>query len=254
MDRGFIAVFDSGVGGISVMRELIKLMPNEDYVYFGDSKNAPYGEKTSDDVRRLTVEKISYLIEKGAKAVVIACNTATSVAATVLRNMYPGIPVIGIEPAIKPAVSLKKDSVILCMATEVTLREDKFKSLVSNFEGDAKIIPLACHGLAELVEQGKTDNPETEEYLKELLSEYIGKIDSVVLGCTHYPFVKNLIKKIMGDSVIVFDGGEGTARETERRLNESGIRKESDEKGEVLFENSLGTEDILKLSKKLLNL
>lgn len=254
MDRGFIAVFDSGVGGISVLRELVRLMPNENYLYFGDSANAPYGEKSSDDVRKLTVSSISRLVNSGAKAVVIACNTATSVAAAVLREMYPKIPIIGIEPAIKPAVSYKKNSVILCMATEVTLREDKFKALVENFDNDAEIIPVACHGLAELVEQGKTEDMETKEYLEGLLNEYKGRADSVVLGCTHYPFVKKLVRKIMGESVAIFDGGEGTARETERRLNEAGIRENSTEKGEVVFENSLDSKEILALCKKLLEI
>ncbi len=252
MFRDFIGVFDSGVGGISVLRELVKLMPNENYVYFGDSANAPYGEKTVEEVRSLTIKNIEYLIGLGAKAVVVACNTATSASIEDLRHVHGEIPVIGIEPAIKPAVEYKENSRILVMATAVTLREAKFKNLVSHFSQKADIIPLACHKLAELVEAGEIESRKTYDYLKEILSPYIGNTDSIVLGCTHYPFVKKIIKEIMGDGVKLFDGGEGTAKETMRRIIEYNTLSQNQNKGEIVFINSLNSEEINVLSEKLL--
>ena len=252
MHDGFIAVFDSGVGGVSVLRELVKLMPEENYLYFGDSANAPYGEKTVDEVRNLTIKNVDMLINNGAKAVVIACNTATSAAVEDLRSAYSNIPVVGIEPAVKPAVRYKKNSVVAVMATEVTLSEKKFKNLISHFSDVATIIPVPCHGLVELIEAGKTYCDETREYLTELLKPYIGKADSIVLGCTHYPFVSRLVREITGNNVVIFDGGEGTARETKRRLIECGIKRCTSEKGSVQFANSSESEEILSLCKKLL--
>lgn len=251
MRDGFIGVFDSGVGGISVLRELVKLMPEEDYVYFGDSANAPYGEKTVNEVRELTLNNIDMLVKKGAKAVVVACNTATSAAVDDLRVMYRDLPVIGIEPAVKPAVEVSNNPTVVVMATEVTLKEKKFCNLIHRFD-NAEIIPVPCHGLVELVEAGKTDCDETRCYLTNLLSPYIGKIDSVVLGCTHYPFVKKLIREVVGVGVAILDGGEGTARETKRRLIELNLKKNEGIRGDVSFISSSDSAEIIDLCKKML--
>lgn len=251
MKPGFIAVFDSGVGGISVLAELVSYMPEEDYVYFGDSKNAPYGERPVGEVRELTLKNIKMLVDLGAKAVVIACNTATSAAINILRDQYD-IPVIGIEPAVKPAIMYKSNSTVLCMATAVTLHEEKFCELVSHFSGKAHVIPLPCHELAGLIEKGEIHSKKTVNYLKTILSPFVGKVDSVVLGCTHYPFVKEEIAKIMGDGVRIFDGGLGTAKETKRRLIECGIKKPDGKSGNIEILNSLNTPDMVNLSKKLL--
>ena len=146
-----IGVLDSGLGGISVLRELVRLMPEEDYLYFGDSKNAPYGTKTAEEVLRLTRNTVSFLLEQGAKAIVVACNTATSVAIRELRQEYPSIPMIGIEPALKPAVEAKAHSTVLVMATPMTLKKEKFSDLMHRYESDAKIIKVPCPGLVELI-------------------------------------------------------------------------------------------------------
>lgn len=225
-------------------------MPEEDYVYFGDSANAPYGEKTVDEVRELTLNNIDMLVKKGAKAVVVACNTATSAAVDDLRVMYRNLPVIGIEPAVKPAVEMLQNPTVVVMATEVTLREKKFCDLINRFD-NAEIIAVPCHGLVELIEAGKTDCDETRIYLTNLLSPYVGKVDSVVLGCTHYPFVKKLIREVIGDDVAILDGGEGTARETKRRLVELNIKKDESLKGTVSFVSS-GSDEIIDLCKKML--
>lgn len=247
-----IGVFDSGVGGISVLRELVKQMPGEDFIYFGDSVHAPYGTKPLEEVRQLTITNVRFLLESGAKSIVVACNTATSAAVAQLRNMYPDVPLVGIEPAIKPAVMCKENSCIVVMATPMTLKQEKFQNLMRQYENMADIVPLPCPGLMEFVERGILDGEELTIYLERLLGSVNKSINSVVLGCTHYPFVKDVIQRIAGDSVMVFDGGEGTAREMKRRLAEAGLLNQGSRKGSVRFINSLDTDDELKLCEFLL--
>lgn len=247
-----IGVFDSGVGGISVLRELVALMPNENYIFFGDSKNAPYGTKTLEEVQRLTCEDASYLVGMGVKALVVACNTATSAAIKILRQRYADMPVIGIEPALKPAVLSKKNPRVLVMATPMTLREEKFRQLMMQFETQAEILPLPCPGLVEFVEQKELKSKRLEEFLTKLFEEYRTQpVDCVVLGCTHYPFVRGMIQKVLGCHVKVYDGGAGTARETRRRLKECGLLNPSGENGKVQFLSSLETEEACELAKEL---
>ena len=180
-----IGFFDSGVGGLSVMKEAIQVMPNENYIYFGDSKNAPYGVKSVEEVRDLTFKAVEFLLNKGVKGIAIACNTATSAAVADLRKIYPDLPLVGIEPALKPAVELNKDGNILIMATSMTLKEEKFNRLMNRYKDRASIIPVPCPGLVEFIEAGKLDGKEVEEYLFEKVNTYNGgKIASIVLGCT----------------------------------------------------------------------
>lgn len=248
-----IAVIDSGVGGISVLKELIKLMPNENYIYFGDNKNAPYGNKSAEDVKELMFSNVQMLLGMGAKAIVIACNTATAAAAKELREKYMDLDIIGIEPAIKPTVKYKEGSNVLVMATTLTLQQDKFSELLYRFCEDVNIMTLACPGLMELIEEGKTEGPELEEFLKNLFKNVEGiKFDSVVLGCTHYPHIKETIKKVLGNDIMVFDGGEGTARETKRRLEKSGLLNQSCNKGYLKILCSSEEHNIEELSLKLL--
>lgn len=248
-----IGVFDSGVGGISVLRELVKQMPEENFIYFGDSKNAPYGTKTLKEVQYLTGEDAKYLINQGVKALVVACNTATSAAIKILRKEYADMPIIGIEPALKPAVMALEHPRVLVLATPMTLKEEKFMQLLEEHKTEAQIIPLACPGLVEFVERGELSSSELENYLIELFAEYTNHpVDCVVLGCTHYPFVKEMIQKVLGNRVQLFDGGAGTARETHRRLMEQGIENPSHQSGRVLFQNSLPTEEMMALCESLL--
>ena len=250
-----IAVFDSGVGGISVLRELRKILPNENYIYYGDSKNAPYGMKSKDEVRDLTVKAAEYLFAQGAKGLVVACNTATSAAVRTLRELYSDVPLVGIEPAVKPAATLKPNCRVLVMATPMTIREEKFRSLMARYEDLAEIIPLPCPGLMDFVERGDLESEDFRRYLEELLFVHrIHPVDSVVLGCTHYPFAKHLIKEILGPHVEVYDGGEGTAREMKRRLTEANLLNPSEEKGTVDFQNSLNDDKKIQLCEWLLNL
>lgn len=248
-----IGVFDSGVGGISVLRELVALMPNENYIFYGDSKNAPYGTKTLEEVQALTCADAKYLIDQGVKALVVACNTATSAAIQILRERYPDMPIIGIEPALKPAVLAQENPRVLVMATPMTLREEKFHQLMIKYEDRAQIMPLPCPGLVEFVERGELESVALEQFLTGLFAAYQEQpIDCVVLGCTHYPFVKRMIQKVLGNQVRLFDGGAGTARETRRRLMECDLCNLSEIKGTVILQNSLASEEVEHLERLLL--
>ena len=245
-----IAVFDSGVGGISVLRELIALMPEEKYIYFGDSANAPYGTRTTEEVRVLTLNAADMLYERGIKAMVVACNTATAAAIELLREEYPHIVVVGIEPALKVATDRFPRGHVGIMATQVTLREEKLEHLVGRFP-DAQVERIPAPGLVELVEQGKAESPETEELLRKILAPYQGQLDAIVLGCTHYPFVKEAVRKVLGDNVVIVDGGAGTARQTKRLLAEREWLREG--QGSLKMENSSGRKELLDLGMELLN-
>lgn len=239
-----IGVFDSGIGGVSVLRKLHAVAPEENVIYYGDSLNAPYGERTADEVRALTFAAVERLLALGAKAIVVACNTATGAAVRLLRETYPALPIVGIEPAIKPAVLYgenelgKKDgsSGVLVMATPVTISQSKFAHLTEEYGHRANIIPLPCPHLAELIEKGDPDSAEIDEYLRALLAPY-SDVDSVVLGCTHYPFVKRRIETILPYSA-VFDGGYGTAKEALRRIEAAGLACKSGKKGSITFMSS----------------
>lgn len=247
-----IAVFDSGMGGISVLKELVKIMPNENYIYFGDSANAPYGTRTLEEVRTLTCDNARRLFEGGAKGLVVACNTATSAAVRVLREEYPYIPIVGIEPAVKPAILSKENPRVLVMATPMTIKEEKLRKLMSLYEDKGELLPLPCPGLMDFVERGDLGSLDLKKYLQELLYEYIKEpVDAAVLGCTHYPFVKKMIQEVLGSNVVIFDGGAGTAREMRRRLAESNLLTTRHEAGEVDFRNSSSDSRKIELSKFL---
>lgn len=192
-----IGVFDSGLGGISVLRACVRLLPQENFLFFGDSANAPYGEKSLDQVRALTLSAVDRLLEQGVKGIVVACNTATSAAIGLLRQLHPGLPIIGIEPAVKPAALAAGSSSVIVMATPLTIREDKYQKLAAAFCGHANVISLPCKGLAEMVERGIFDGPVLDAYLQDLLLPFrYCNIDYIVLGCTHYPFVRKAIAAI----------------------------------------------------------
>ena len=245
----YIAVFDSGVGGISVLRELIKQMPGENYLYFGDSANAPYGNRLTEEVRTLTLQAVEKLLPRGLKAFVVACNTATSAAVRVLREMYPELIVVGIEPALKMAADRFPNGRVGVMATKVTLREEKLAYLVAQFP-EVQVERIAAPGLVELVESGQVSGKNVENLLKEILAPYVGKLDALVLGCTHYPFVRKTVAKILGEDTVIFDGGEGTARHTRCLLEKAGLLGEGS--GRIVIENSSKAPELLELSHKLL--
>lgn len=247
-----IAFFDSGLGGISVLRETVRLLPRENYLYYGDSLHAPYGVKTADEVLALSRAAAEHLLAQGIKALVIACNTATSVAVRRLRQDYPELIIIGTEPAIKPAAERYPGGRILVMATPMTLQEKKFLSLQHQYETQAEIVPVACGGLMEFVEQGILRGEAVERYLYDKLEPYLKvPIDAVVLGCTHYPFLSSAIRKVIGRRPEIMDGSAGIAMQLQRRLSERGLLAPETQTGRVRFENSLNEPEILALSQAL---
>ena len=245
----YIGVFDSGLGGISVLKELVRQMPQEKFLYYGDSANAPYGNKTTAQVQQLTLSAAEYLISRGCKALVIACNTATAAAIKILRSTYPDTIIIGIEPALKVAADRFPQGNIGVMATPVTLREEKFHQQVERFP-NVKVTAIQVPGLVELVENGHWNDEETRRLLKPVLSTYENKLDAVVLGCTHYPFAANIIAQCLGENTQLLDGSAGTARETQRRLAEQNLLH--DGAGEVILENSSADPVLLTRAMALL--
>ena len=247
----YIGLFDSGVGGISVLRHMLRLMPNERYLYMGDSANAPYGTKTKEQVRQLSFAMAEKLIDRGIKALVVACNTATSAAINDLRSAYPDLIVVGIEPALKLAADRFPKGNLGVMATPMTLREEKFDLLLHRFDSQCRVSKIPAPGLVELIEQGRGNSAEAEILLRSLLKDYIGNIDALVLGCTHYPFAAEAISRVLGEQVALLDGGDGTARETKRRLALAGLL--NDGCGEIVIENSSADPKIIELAYRLLN-
>ena len=254
MDRHSpIGFFDSGLGGISVLRETLRLLPREDYLYFGDSFHAPYGVKPLQEVQQLCDAAVEYLLAEGAKAIVIACNTATAASVASLRQRYPHVPIIGTEPAVKPAVERHPGGRILIMATSMTLKEQKFQDLWNQYREQAEIIPVPCSGLMEFVEQGILRGEELENFLMEKLMPFMKvPVDAVVLGCTHYPFLRSAIRHLVGRKPEILDGSDGIARQLHRRLKEMDLLNDRLGEGRVEFRNSLDGTEILELSRTLL--
>ena len=256
MERSKLPVlfFDSGVGGISILRRSVRLLPCEDYLYFGDSLHAPYGVRSLGEVRELCLNALEPLIARGVKALVVACNTATSAAIGALRERHPDLIVIGTEPAIKPAVERHEGGRILVMATPMTLKEEKFLALQAQYQPRAEIIPLPCPGLMEFVEQGVTSGGAVEGYLLDKLEPYRNvPVSAIVLGCTHYPFLTGAIRRIVGRHVEIIDGADGVAQQLRSRLAAENLLSARTEPGRVAFENSLDQPEILELCRTLLN-
>lgn len=252
--NSFIGVFDSGVGGISVLKALVGELPGEDFHYFGDSANAPYGEKTEERVLELSRDIVERFVAEGAKAIVIACNTATSVAAPTLRDAYPDLPIIGIEPALKPATEAPGHGRILVMATDITLTLDKYQELAATYGRDCEVISVPCPGLAGRIEHGALDQADLVEMIRSYVGSFAGTVGSVVLGCTHYPFVRRQIAEVLGDGVKFFDGGAGTARHLRTRLDEAGLLAEEGREGKVCFASSKDTGAEIELYREFFGL
>ncbi len=256
-----IGVFDSGVGGISILKALRKELPCEDFIFYGDNANAPYGEKDVLTIRRLSEQCFLYLRRHDVKATVIACNTATSAAAGYLREKYPDDIIVAMEPAVKPASRQDGDHrpSVLVMATESTLSGERLKKLVHLHEDHADIHTLPAPGLVRLVEGGKLESKELSDYLKEILAPYRQDggtgpsihIDSLVLGCTHFPFARKQIREALGYSPVFYDGAEGTAKETRRRLAQKDLLSPSEKEGTAALHSSRHTEEEMSLMKRL---
>ena len=229
-----IGLFDSGIGGTSIWKEVHALMPNENTIYLADSKNAPYGLKSKDEIIALSFKNTEFLLENNCKIIVVACNTATTNAIKELRAKYD-VPFIGIEPAIKPAALQSKTQKIGILATKGTLNSELFHKNVANHP-DVKIIEQIGHGLVQLIENGDMDSAEMEELLKSYLNPMVEKnIDYLVLGCSHYPYLIPQIKKIIPPQIKIIDSGEAVAKQTQKILEQNNLLNLSKRKSSQIF-------------------
>jgi glutamate racemase len=216
-----VGVFDSGFGGVTVLASAARLLPREDFIFLGDNLHAPYGDRTPEEVLALSRGAAEKLVSLGCKAIVIACNTATSAAAAALRTEL-ALPIVAMEPALKPASLLPGEGSVLVMATVMTLRLPKFQALMKRYGADA--VPVPCPGLVELIEAGETDGPRIDAKLNELLSPFLDRpVKAVVLGCTHYVFLKPALRRRLPPGTPLVDGNLGTARELKNRLSREGL-------------------------------
>jgi glutamate racemase len=217
-----IGVFDSGVGGLSFAREIRATLPGEQVIYLADSAYCPYGGRPLEEIRERTLRVGHFLLGLGAKALVVACNSASGAALEALRAATD-VPVIGMEPAVKPAAAATRSGRVGVMATAATLRADRFERLMRDHAGGVEVVSQACPGLVELVERGETSSDEARAVLEPLVAPLrTAAVDTVVLGCTHYPFLRAAIGELLGREVTLIDTGEAVARQTRRVLEEAG--------------------------------
>ncbi len=216
-----IGVFDSGVGGLSVLREIHALLPSESLLYVADSGHVPYGEKSPEFIRQRCRTLAAFLLERGAKALVLACNTATAAGVAELRELYPQLPIVGMEPAVKPAAAATRSGVVGVLATTGTLKSARFAALLDRFAGDVRVITQPCPGLVERIEGGELDSPATRALLQGWVAPLLAEgCDTLILGCTHYPFIKPLLRTLVPESVSLIDTGAAVARQLQRLLAE----------------------------------
>lgn len=250
-----IGIFDSGSGGISVLRTALRMLPNEQFLYYGDTANAPYGTKSEEEVISLAKRVTEHLLAQGCKALVIACNTATCAAAATLREMYPNLIIIGMEPALKLAHDLRPEGDILVLATPVSLSSNKYRLLYTAYGEHAYSLP--CPGLMDFVERGDIDSEEIKAYLMDKLAPYLagGNVPAaVVLGCTHYVFLKNTIQSLLPKETLVLDGNEGTVRQLGRRLMQQDLLSDQAPGGCRAHLSTSGSDKSLQLMHLLLQI
>lgn len=227
-----IGVFDSGVGGLSVWREIVRLMPDESVIYLADQARVPYGDRTKEEVERFTHDSVAWLLSQDVKLVVIACNTASAAALTSLRQRWPETPIVGMEPAVKPASQRTRTGHVGVLATPGTLRAERFSSLVERFANGVHVHTVMGTGLVRLVEQNKLDGPEVEARLRAILAPVLeANIDHLVLGCTHFPFLAASLRRVLGDGVQLVDPAPAVARQTQRVLAREGLQRALSEPG-----------------------
>lgn len=230
-----IAVFDSGVGGISVLKHIHALLPHEQLLYVADSKYAPYGNKTPEEIQARCFEIADFLIAKDAKALVVACNTATAAAIDALRDKYT-LPIIGMEPAVKPAAEASKNGIIGVLATTGTLKSAQFAGLLESYGRNVKVVTQACVGLVECIERGELNAASTRSLIQQYCSPLLAEgADTIVLGCTHYPFVRYVIEQVVGSQVALIDTGAAVAKQLKRQLEEQELLSTSKQPVDVQF-------------------
>lgn len=252
MNPAPIGVFDSGLGGLSVLREIRALLPHESLLYLADSKYAPYGEKPEKFVEARTLQACEWLIGQGCKALVIACNTATGHAVELLRNRLP-LPIIGVEPGLKPAAAASRSKVVGVLATANTLKSAKFARLLASLDGESRFICEAGLGLVSLIEQGDINGPAVRDRLDAYLTPMLeAGADTLVLGCTHYPFLSDTIRAMVGNQLALVDTGSAIARQLARKLVEHALSAGPDAIPEDRFASTKNAEHLRAMAAALL--
>jgi glutamate racemase len=230
-----IGIFDSGIGGLTVLQHIRDILPNEQLIYVSDRAHLPYGSKDTQYILERSEYIVSFLLQQQVKAIVVACNTATAVAIAHLRNRY-SLPIIGMEPGVKPATANTQNGLIGVLATEGTLGSGKFQNLVEQHSNGADIFYCACHGWVEAIEHHGATHDNTLKLVKQSLMPLLEKgVDTLVLGCTHYPFLKDTIENMVGSSITVIDTGQAVARQLLRTLNDSELHCPKSQPGQVTY-------------------
>lgn len=224
MNRQPIGVFDSGIGGLTVARAIVDTLPSESLLYYGDTARIPYGTQSAATIRQYSEDISRYLLEQGCKAIVVACNTASAAALTHLRSIWPDVPFIGMEPAVKPGAKATQTGVVGVLATEGTISSSRYAQLMQRYAKQVKVIEDPCLGLVEQIERGDTDSPTTKALLQRILQPMIAQgADTIVLGCTHYPFVKDLIQQVTGPRATIINPAPAVARQLKHVLKKRGL-------------------------------
>ncbi|KPY74291.1 Glutamate racemase [Pseudomonas syringae pv. syringae] len=219
-----VGIFDSGVGGLSVLNEVRQLLPSESLLYLADCGHIPYGEKTPEFIIERCLTIAGFFREQGAKALVVACNTATAAGVSHLRQRYPDWPIVGMEPAVKPAAEATRSGVVGVLATTGTLQSARFAALLDRFANDVRVVTQPCPGLVELIETGDLLSPQIRQLLQHYVEPLLAaRCDTIILGCTHYPFLKPLLREMLPESVTLIDTGAAVARQLRRLLARSGL-------------------------------
>ncbi len=250
-----LGVLDSGIGGLSVMQEIVKLLPHEDILYYADSGNCPYGTRPTHEIKELTRRVAAFLLEHGAKALVVACNTASTAAVADLRQRWPDVPIVGMVPAVKPAAEQTQSGVIGVLATEATGRAPVLLDVIDRFASDVKVIIAAPPGLVERVEAGEVATPATAALLQEYLEPLLARgVDALVLGCTHFPFLRPTLKNLFGERLRLIDSGEAVARQTYRVLEQAGLLNSQTKLGRIKFYTTGNPAQVAPVIARLLDL
>ncbi len=219
-----VGIFDSGIGGLSVVDAIVRLLPEERLIYFGDTARIPYGTKSPDTIREYASQITRFLLDQGCKAIVVACNTASAPALPYLRAQWPDVPIVGMEPAVKPGAEATKTGKVGVLATRGTLQSERYATLMNRFARHIEVLENPCIGLVELIEKEQFDAQETEALLRRIMLPMLEQgVDTLVLGCTHYPFVLPLIRRIAGDEIAIINPAPAVARQLERVLNEKNL-------------------------------
>lgn len=254
MNNNPIGVYDSGFGGLSVWRELHRALPRESLIYLGDGKNCPYGTKSEEQIRELAERAVGDLVERGCKMVVVACNTATAAAIEYLRERFSHLPIVGLEPAVKPACAMTRSKVVGVIATERSLVGRKFLSTLERYGQGVEVLKVVGEGFVEAVEADAEQEPRTEELVRRVVEPIVERgADMIVLGCTHYPFLGDVIRRVVGDrEVAVIDSGEAVEKRVESLLDKFSLRCAEDNVPRLEFLSYADEEYRARLERKAL--